>query len=102
MVRNLAKDTVQAAKTQVPDARQQVQRIKAARAYAETLTKPESHDTDKKTHTPTVNLDELGFTWYCDGRTADGVGCNNGAGFENELYHCVYCSACDFCRDCLD
>jgi hypothetical protein len=56
--------------------------------YAETLTKPESHDTDEKvtasalrllesrfsylheTHTPTVDLDELGFTWYCDGRTA--------------------------------
>jgi hypothetical protein len=31
MVRNLAKDTVQAAKTQVPDASQQVQRIEAAR-----------------------------------------------------------------------
>jgi hypothetical protein len=56
--------------------------------YAETLTKTESHDTDEKvtasalrrldsrlsslqeTHTPTVDLGELGFTWYCDGRTA--------------------------------
>ncbi|GFF75582.1 hypothetical protein IFM47457_03933 [Aspergillus lentulus] len=62
--------------------------INVGKFVCETLTKPESHDTDKKvtasalrllesrlsymheTHSPTVDLDDLGFTWYCDGRTA--------------------------------
>ncbi|ROV93591.1 hypothetical protein VMCG_08093 [Cytospora schulzeri] len=50
-------------------------------------------------HTPKVDVPRS--SRFCDGRTADGKHCKNRADFENDFYHCIYCSNRDFCGDCL-
>lgn len=51
----------------------------------------------------THNLDSLAlaWSWGCDGRMPDGSGCEKWANFEEDFYHCIYCSNKDFCGDCL-
>ncbi|KAI1089944.1 hypothetical protein F5B19DRAFT_351940 [Rostrohypoxylon terebratum] len=52
-------------------------------------------------HSPKLDKTALQSPWTCDGRTPDGKLCDNTSGFENEFYHCMYCSNQDFCGGCL-
>ncbi|KAJ7898401.1 hypothetical protein B0H13DRAFT_2252255 [Mycena leptocephala] len=98
MVTKLAKETIQVAKTQVPDASRQIQRIEAAKAHVDSLVAAagrESHGEgeqavpDSKTatahrllhsrlsalqqmHTPEINTRAFQWYWGCDGHTPDG------------------------------
>lgn len=54
-----------------------------------------------QTHTPHVDINALQWSWGCDGLRPDGTRCTNRSGFDNEFYHCIFCSDRDFCWDCL-
>ncbi|UKZ83102.1 hypothetical protein TrVFT333_010905 [Trichoderma virens FT-333] len=127
---NLATEVIHAIDSQVPDKKLQVLRIEAAKSYvdnlaaAEAKTEVNGNGEEKKSgasditayahrllqsrlltlhqkHTPNIDIDDLAWSWACDGRTSDGRGCGKWNIFEDDLYHCIYCSNRDFCGDCL-
>lgn len=131
VVSELAKEVIRVINSQIPETKLQSQRIEAAKAYVDTLVataeaktevngnsedeKPKVSDLTAyahrllqsrilplhKAHTPSVNKDELTWSWTCDGRTSDGRVCDKWNSFEDDLYHCIYCSNKDFCGDCF-
>ncbi|KAL7941231.1 hypothetical protein V8C42DRAFT_335700 [Trichoderma barbatum] len=126
VVSGLAEEAIRVVNSQVSDTRLQAQRIEAAKVYVDTLAvapaaKPEANGDSKddntqihayrllqsrlsslhQKHTPSVDLGALPWSWTCDGRTPDGKMCGKWANFEDDFYHCIYCSNRDFCSDCL-
>ncbi|KAH0522734.1 hypothetical protein TsFJ059_006533 [Trichoderma semiorbis] len=129
VVSELAKEVVCVINSQVPDTKLQSQRIEAAKAYVDTLLATAEAKTEVngnsedgtprvsdltayahrllqsrilplyKAHTPSINKGELTWSWSCDGRTSDGRVCDSWDSFEDDLYHCIYCSNKDFCGD---
>lgn len=55
-------------------------------------------------HTPELDprAFQSGWTWTCDGCSADGQHCRNVLSFDRELYRCIYCQSKDFCAECLE
>lgn len=131
VVSELAKEVIRVIGSQIPDTKLQSQRIEAAKVYLDTLVATTEAKTEvngnsegenprvsdltayahrllqsrilplHKAHTPSVDKAELTWNWSCDGRTSDGRVCDKWNSFEDNLYHCIYCSNKDFCGDCF-
>ncbi|KAL6699579.1 hypothetical protein J3F84DRAFT_404601 [Trichoderma pleuroticola] len=132
VVSELAKEVIRVINSQIPETKLQSQRIEAAKVYVDTLvataeakTEVNGNSEDEnprvsdltayahrllqsrisplhEAHTPSVDKGALAWSWTCDGRTADGRGCGKWNSFEDDFYHCIYCSNKDFCGNCLE
>lgn len=127
---NLVEEVLRSITTQFPDSSQQSGRIDAANAHVESLMtlssgesiadgEPPNPDLTTRhnlssllhsrlhplheAHVPELNYDQVcvRYVWGCDGRTPDGMRCEESADFGHEFYHCIYCANRDFCSDCL-
>ncbi|PTB50785.1 hypothetical protein M431DRAFT_523482 [Trichoderma harzianum CBS 226.95] len=131
VVSELAKEVIRVINSQIPETKLQSQRIEAAKLYIDTLiataeakTEVNGNSEDEKprvsdltayahrllqsrilplhkAHTPSVDKGQLSWSWSCDGRTSDGRECDSWNSFEDDLYHCIYCSNKDFCGNCF-
>lgn len=123
----LSRETVKAAKAQVPDASQQLQRFKVAKLHIESLlgdTKTKVNAENgyggdqatvltcitaianrlsalQRAHAADLNKSRIRATRVCDGRLPDGRRCDFKADFHSDLFHCIYCVDKNFCGDCL-
>lgn len=123
----LSRETIKAAKTQVPDASQQLQRLDAAKLHIESLLGDKKINIDarddygghestvlvcitalanrlsalRRAHEPDLDKTLIYATRSCDGRLQDGRQCGFKADFHEEFFHCIYCVDKDFCADCF-
>ncbi|KAJ7619316.1 hypothetical protein FB45DRAFT_1095358 [Roridomyces roridus] len=114
-VKRLAKETVQAVHSAVPDAAQQERRVEEAKAYVlnaqEVIATQNADEITVMAHgVLRSRLDgmrqnellDIGRWWgRCEGRTADGARCPNTCDWQHDFYDCLYCTSREFCGDCL-
>ncbi|KAG8158287.1 hypothetical protein KVR01_012048 [Diaporthe batatas] len=113
LLKGMGRDVSQVVKAKVPDSSQQARRIEVAKDHIESLV-----DTDPtkakltamlkarinalhETQASVMNAALRRYRRWCDGLGPPGTSCDNVADFDQELFHCIYCSDLDFCADCF-
>lgn len=117
--RKLGREIFQAAKAQVPDSREQLERIQVAKEHVKALLENPDMATVEETTTKAyieiqAKLDtledenasgirafELTGGWMCDGTEDNGRYCRQIWDAHNDFYYCLFCANTVFCERCL-